>query len=229
MKEYGTLVVFGASSGVGLAVTEYLEDKCDELITISRRKPKYGHWIKTDVSRIEEINNLAHQLRDKTIDGLLYLGGSWETNAFTEDYSFESCSDFDVENVLNVNLLAPIRITQKLLPCLKKSENGKIIIIGAAVGGLNLNASREVSNTSSKFGLRGLVFSLRQVLKEYRIGVTLINPGNIATPEVLSDLKGADKDESHAIPLNDLFSIIACTLKLSNRTNINEIDLPTMV
>ena len=229
MKEYGTLVVFGASSGVGLAVTEYLEHKCKELITVSRRKPKYGRWIKTDVSRIEELNNLADQLRGKTIDGLLYLGGSWETNAFTEDYSFESCSDFDVENVLNVNLLAPIRIIQKLLPGLKKSENGKIIIIGAAVGGLNLNASHEVSNTSSKFGLRGLVFSLRQVLKEYRIGVTLINPGNIATHEVLSDLKGAGKDESHAIPLNDLFSIIACTLKLSNRTNISEIDLPTMV
>lgn len=229
MKKYGTLIIFGASSGIGLAVSEYLNDKCEELITVSRRRAHIGHWIKTDVSKIDEINHLADKLNGKRIDGLLYLGGTWEAKAFTDDYSFESCSDFDLENVLNVNLLAPMRITQKLLPNLKKSDSAKIIIIGAAVGGLNLNNGKEVSNTSSKFGLRGLVFSLRQLLKNDRIGITLINPGYTATPEVLNDLKQVGRDDSCAIPLTDLFAIIECTMSLSNRTNINEIDMPTMV
>lgn len=228
MKKYGTLVIFGASSGIGLAVAEYLHDKCEEMITVSRRRAEVGRWIKTDVSKIEEINNLADKLNGKTIDGLLYLGGTWETNAFTDDYSFETCADQDIENVLNVNLLAPMRIVQKLLPNLKKSDNAKIVLMGAAVGGLNATASKEVSNTSSKFGLRGLVFSLRQLLKDYRIGITLVNPGNVATPEVLDDLKRAGLDESYAIPLTDLFSIIECSLSMSNKTNINEIDVPNM-
>ena len=229
MNKYGTVIIFGASSGIGLAVSQYLEDKCEEIITVSRRPSNIGNWIKTDVSKTEEIEKLSARLEGKKVDALLYLGGTWETSAFTDEYSFESCSDFELENVLNVNLLAPMRLTQKLLPNLKKSDKAKIIIIGAAVGGLNLNNSREVSNTSSKFGLRGLVFSLRQSLRDFRIGITLINPGNIATPEVLQDLKEAGLDDSHAIPLVDLFSVIECTLNMSNRTNINEIDLPTMV
>ena len=229
MKKYGRVLLFGASSGIGLAVAQHLEGQCEEIITVSRRSSNIGTWIKTDVSKLDEISQLATKLEGKPIDALLYLGGTWEADAFTAQYDFESCSDFDIENVLNVNLLAPIRLVQKLLPNLKQSDNAKVIIIGAAVGGLNPDAYKEVSNTSSKFGLRGLVFSLRQTLKNDRIGITLINPGNVATPEVLQDLKAAGQDESYAIPLADLLAVIECTLQMSNRTNINEIDLPTMV
>jgi short-subunit dehydrogenase len=226
--KYGNVIVFGASSGVGLATAEYLKNSCDNLFTVSRRPSPFGTWLKTDLTKVEEIEDLQKRIGDIPIDALLYLGGTWETNAFTPEYNFENCSNQDIENVLNVNLLAPIRTIQKFIPNLKKSKNAKIIIIGAAVGGLNLNKSKEVSNTASKFGLRGLIFSLRQTLSQHRIGVTLINPGNLSTEEVLNDLKNVGKDETHSIPLIDLFNIIETVLNLSNRTNINEIDLPNM-
>lgn len=226
--KYGNVIIFGASSGVGLATAEYLKDSCVNLFTVSRRPSPFGIWLKTDLTKVEEIENLQKQIGELPIDALLYLGGTWETNAFTPEYNFESCSNHDIENVLNVNLLAPIRTIQKFIPNLKKSKNAKIIMIGAAVGGLNLSKSKEVSNTASKFGLRGLVFSLRQSLSRYKIGVTLINPGNLSTEEVLNDLRNAGKDETHSIPLTDLYNIIETILNLSNRTNINEIDLPNM-
>lgn len=226
--KYGNVIIFGASSGIGLATAEYLKDSCENLFTVSRRPSPFGTWLKTDLTKLEQIENLQEQLNDIPIDALLYLGGTWETNAFTPEYTFEGCSNHDIENVLNVNLLAPIRTIQKFIPNLKKSLNAKIIIIGAAVGGLNLNYCKEVSNTASKFGLRGLVFALRQTFSQFRIGVTLINPGNISTEEVLSDLNKIGKDETHTIPLIDLFKIIEMVLNLSNRTNINEIDLPNM-
>ncbi|WP_194778545.1 SDR family NAD(P)-dependent oxidoreductase [Pararhodonellum marinum] len=226
--KYGNVIIFGASSGIGLATSEYLKDKCNNLFTVSRRVSPYGKWIKTDLTNVEEIESLQNQISDMPIDALLYFGGTWESNAFSPEYNFESCSNYDIENVLNVNLLAPIRAIQKFIPNLKKSINAKIIIIGAAIGGLNLNKSKEVSNTASKFGLRGLVFSLRQNLSQHKIGVTLINPGNLSTEEVLNDLKNAGKDETHSIPLTDLFNIVELVLNLSNRTNINEIDLPNM-
>ena len=229
MKKFGRVIIFGASSGIGLEVSKYLIDQCEEVITVSRRKPEVGQWIKMDVSDLDGIQQLSASLGDKAVDGLLYLGGTWEENAFTADYSFEQCSDHDMENVLNVNLLAPMRLIQKILPNLKRSGNAKIIIIGAAISGLSPYASKEVANTASKFGLRGLVFSLRQWLKKDRIGITLINPGNVATPEVLGDLERDGLDESHAIPLTDLFSLISYLLQLSNRTNIDEVDMPTMV
>lgn len=226
--KYGNVILFGASSGVGLATAEYLKLKCENLFTVSRRPSPYGTWLKTDVTKVEEIENLQKSIGNIPIDALLYLGGTWETNAFTSDYEFENCSNQDIENVLNVNLLAPIRIIQKFFPNLKKSKNAKIIIIGAAVGGLNLNRSKEVSNTASKFGLRGMVFSLRQTLSQHKIGLTLINPGNLSTEEVLNDLKKAGKQETHSIPLIDLFNILETILNLSNRANVNEIDFPNM-
>lgn len=226
--KYGNVIVFGASSGVGLATAEYLKDSCENLITVSRRPSPYGTWIRTDLREENEIEKLHSHLGDIPIDALLYMGGTWETNAFTPDYSFEFCSDYDIENVLRINLLAPIRIIRKFIPNLKKSKNPKIIIIGAAIGGLHLGESKEVSNTSSKFGLRGLVFSLRQTLREYKIGITLVNPGYLSTEEVVNDLKKAGKDVSHSIPLIDLFNVLETILNLSNRANINEIDLPNM-
>jgi len=225
---YGHVIIFGASSGIGLAAAAHLEKKCRRLFTVSRRPSPYGEWIQTDLTEAAAIEHLQRHIRDCPIDALLYLGGTWEKNAFTPAYSFEECADSDIENVLNVNLLAPIRVIQKLLPNLKKSENAKIIIIGAAIGGLNLNKSKEVSNTASKFGLRGLVFALRQTLSQYKIGLTLINPGNLATEEVLKDLEDAGKDETQAIPLEDLFAIMETVMQLSNRGNINEIDFPNM-
>jgi len=226
--KYGNIIILGASSGIGLATAEYLKDSCDNLFTVSRRPSTFGNWLKTDLTKIEEIEYLQRRIGDIQLDALLYLGGTWETKAFTPEYNFEDCSNHDIENVINVNLLAPIRTIQKLIPNLKKSKNAKIIIIGAAIGGLNPSKSKEVSNTASKFGLRGLVFSLRQTLSQYRIGVTLINPGNLSTDEVLDNLKKQGKDETHSIPLADLFNIIETILNLSNRTNINEIDLPNM-
>ncbi|MCU0323313.1 MAG: hypothetical protein MUE72_12910, partial [Chitinophagaceae bacterium] len=75
--EYGNTIIFGASSGVGQATAEYMKEKCKKLFTVSRRPSQYGEWIKTDLSKIEEIDNLHRQLKNIQIDNLLYLGGTW--------------------------------------------------------------------------------------------------------------------------------------------------------
>ena len=161
------------------------------------------------------------------LDALLYMGGTWETKAFTSQYSLEKCSDKDIENVIAVNLLAPIRLVKSLLPALRQAENPKIIFMGA-LSGLDNFPAREVANSASKFGLRGVVHSLREELRKDRIAVTIINPGNIATPEVLADLQQAGQPETNAIPIADLLSVIDCVLALSSSTCIKEIQIPAM-
>ncbi|MEM9675883.1 MAG: SDR family NAD(P)-dependent oxidoreductase, partial [Bacteroidota bacterium] len=116
---YGRIIIIGGSSGIGLAASEYLKDKCKELITLSRRPSPFGKWIKTDITNPIEIKNFIQEIGQKPIDGLLYLGGTWETNAFTDQYSFEECSDNDLRNVLSVNLLGPMRLIQAVLPNLR--------------------------------------------------------------------------------------------------------------
>ena len=227
MKKFERVLVVGASRGIGAAVAEHFGDRTTELITVSRTPASCGNWIEADISTKAGVEVVSQAIADSPLDALLYMGGTWEKKAFTSQYSFVECSDEDIERVINVNLLAPIRLVKSLLPALRRSANPKIIFMGA-LSGLDNFPAREVANTASKFGLRGAVHALREELRPERIGVTIINPGNVGTPEVLEDLKQAGQPETNAIPLSDLLSVIDCVLSLSRCTCIKEIQIPAM-
>jgi 3-oxoacyl-[acyl-carrier protein] reductase len=225
---FETLIVAGASRGIGLAVAEHLGSQTDRLLTVARTPAPVGEWIQADVSELGGVKTVAQAIGDDSLDALLYMGGTWETHAFTSQYCFEDCSDADIDRVIAVNLLAPIRLVKALLPALRRSPNPKIIFMGALSGRDNF-PGREVANSASKFGLRGVVHSLREELRSQQIGVTVINPGNVGTPEVLSDLATGNLLEGEVIPLTDLLKIIDCILSLSRATCIKEIDVPAML
>ncbi|MGF1515855.1 MAG: SDR family NAD(P)-dependent oxidoreductase [Elainellaceae cyanobacterium] len=223
-----SVLVAGASRGIGLAVAEHLAPQSEHLITISRTPAPAGRWVQADLSTLSGIETVAGAIAGRPLDALLYMGGTWETHAFTSQYRFEACSDEDITRVIAVNLLAPIRLVKALLPNLQRSDNPKIVFMGALSGRDNF-PGREVANSASKFGLRGVVHSLREELRSQQIGVTAINPGNVGTPEVLADLAADNLTGGEAIPLADLLKIIDCVLSLSRATCIKEIDVPAML
>lgn len=225
---FNTVLVAGASPGIGLAVASHFMPKTRRLLALSRTPASIGEWISADLSSLSGVEIAAEVVGDDTLDGLLYMGGTWETNAFTSHYSFETCSDEDITRVIAVNLVAPIRLVKALLPALERSNNPKIIFMGALSGRDNFPA-REVANSASKFGLRGAVHALREELRSRQISITVINPGNVGTPEVLADLAINNLLGDHAIPLSDLLSIIDCVMSLSRATCIKEIDVPAML
>lgn len=225
---FKTILVAGASRGIGLAVAEHLVSQCDRLLAVSRTQTPFGEWLQADLSDIAGVETVATAIADDCLDALLYMGGTWETHAFTSQYRFEDCSNTDIAQVIAVNLVAPILLVKALLPALRRSENPKIIFMGALSGRDNFPA-REVANSASKFGLRGVVHSLREELRSQQIGVTVINPGNVGTPEVLADLAADNLTGGEAIPLTDILSIIDCILSLSRATCIKEIDVPAML
>jgi 3-oxoacyl-[acyl-carrier protein] reductase len=225
---FKTIVVAGASRGIGLAVAEHLAPQTDRLLSVSRTQAAIGKWVQADLSNLEDVETVATEVGDDCLDALLYMGGTWETHAFISQYRFEDCSDADIAQVIAVNLVAPIRLVKALLPALRRSDNPKIIFMGALSGRDNF-PGREVANSASKFGLRGVVHALREELRSQQIGVTVINPGNVGTPEVLADLAASNLLGGEAIPLNDLLKIIDCVLSLSRATCIKEIDVPAML
>lgn len=227
MHEFNRVVVVGASRGVGAAVAEHLLPRTTELIGVSRSPANLGRWIEADISTKPGIEAVRNAIGDFSLDALLYMGGTWESEAFTQEYSFEECAEEDIERVIAVNLLAPIHLVKSLLPALRRSKNPKIVFMGA-LSGLDNFPAREVANSASKWGLRGVVHALREELRPDRIAVTVINPGNIGTPEVLEDLRRAGQPETNAIPLSDLLSVIDCVLSLSRSSCIKEIQIPAM-
>jgi 3-oxoacyl-[acyl-carrier protein] reductase len=227
-KQVKRIMVAGASRGIGLAVARARAAAGDEVISVSRKPSPIGHWIEADLGSAIGCQKAADAVGGARLDALLYMGGTWETDAFTEAFEFEKCSDDDLRRVLDVNLLAPIRLAQRLLPALRRSPAPRIVFMGA-LSGLPHRASPEVANTASKFGLQGVAQALVEATRGQGVGVTVINPGNVATPEVVTELAQGQLLGGSAIEMADLLACIDLVLRVGAATTVERIDVTTML
>ncbi len=218
------IVVVGASRGIGAAVTQHFAQKGDSVFSISRSQPIAGKWIQADISTPEGIQSIVSHIGNSTIDALLFMGGVWENGAFTDQYDFMTSSDQETRFVIAVNTIAPIELTKQLAKNLAQSDNLRAVFIGA-LSGLDHSPTIEVANTASKFGLRGAAQALKLALCDYKIGITVINPGNIATEEVIADIEEGRFTPQVPISLADVISTIEWILTLSNTVDIGEINM----
>ncbi len=219
-----TYLIVGSSRGIGETVAKHFTIQGNRVIGISRTKPKYGDWIQADISSSEGVRKVEEGIADTSLDALLFMGGVWESNAFTEAFSFQASSDEESRFVISVNLLAPIEITRVVAKNLSKTQNPRAIYIGA-LSGLDHLATHEVANTASKFGLRGAIQALRLAYRNKGIGFTVINPGNVATEEVIEDIREGRSPEQVPIPLEDLCGTIEWILSLSSNTEVGDVNL----
>ncbi|MEM6483300.1 MAG: SDR family NAD(P)-dependent oxidoreductase [Pseudomonadota bacterium] len=217
-------IIFGASRGIGAAYAAHLSTRGDEVLSVSRTKPPLGKWIRADLAEPAGITTVSEAVGADPIDAFLFLGGIWEAGAFTDAYEFQASPDAETRAVLSVNLIAPIELIKALLPNLKRSENPRAVFIGS-LSGLENSATPEVANTASKFGLRGAAEAMRCVLKGQGVAVSVINPGNVETPEVIEDIATGAFAPQVPIPMADLFAVIDCALAMSPASEIRVLDI----
>lgn len=223
-SEARKIAVIGASRGIGAAVAQHFAQKGDRVVSVSRSPAIAGEWIQADISTSEGIELVVDKLGESVLDALLFMGGVWEDGAFTEQYDFIKSSDQETRFVIAVNTVAPIELTRQLAKNLVKSNNPRAIFIGA-LSGLDNSATAEVANTASKFGLRGAAQALKVALRDYKIGITVINPGNVATEEVMTDIEEGRFPQQAPIPLEDLISAIEWILALSNTVDVGDVNI----
>jgi NAD(P)-dependent dehydrogenase (short-subunit alcohol dehydrogenase family) len=217
-----TLVIVGGSRGIGAAACRHFAARGDAVIAVSRGPAAAGRWVQADVATDAGVTAVAAAVGDGAADALLYLGGTWEDHAFTDAFRFAASPPAETRRVLAVNLAAPILLAQALAPALARAQNPRIVLMGALSGRDNA-ASVEVANTASKFGLRGAAQALRLALPG--TGVTVINPGNVATPEVEADIAEGRFAAQVPIPMPDLLATLDYVLGASAATTVAEIDL----
>ncbi len=218
------MLVVGASRGIGAAVAAHYAATASELLTVARSPCTNGTWVPADVADAAGINAVVGAVGEGPLDALLYTGGTWEAGAFTSAYEFASSSAAETDRVLAVNLLAPIKLVHALLDNLRRGRNPRVLFVGA-LSGLDNMATPEVANSASKYGLRGAAHALHAALAGTGIGVTVVNPGNVATEEVIDDIARGDFGPQTPIPLADLLAVIDCALNLSPASVASEINL----
>lgn len=217
-------LIIGGSRGIGLACAEHLAGQGHDILSVSRTPSPIGTWIKADVGTTEGVAHVIDAVGDGVLDALLYLGGIWEEGAFTDGYDFLQSPVAEIQQVIAVNLVAPILLAQGLAAPLSQSDNARIVLIGST-SGLENSASKEVANTASKFGLRGATEALNVSLRPLGIATTVINPANVATPEVFDDIAVGDFSPQEPIPLADMTATLDYVLGLSAHSVPSTIDL----
>lgn len=225
-------LLLGGSRGIGAATAEHLVAQGHEVLAVSRTPAKAGAWVEADLATDAGILAVIAAVEARMqadavqtgLDGLLFLGGVWEKGAFTETYDFFASPIEETRFVISVNLTAPILLAQALAPYLAKASNPRIILNGSE-SGLPNAATREVANTAAKFGMQGMMEALNQVLRGHGIGVTVVNFGNVATPEVIEDIETGLFGPQVPIPIKDLLATYDYILQISGDTVPQSIDL----
>lgn len=85
----------------------------------------------------------------------------------------------DLRQQLEINVLGKVAFTQAIMPLIR-SSTGRLVFIGSVSG---LVSSRLLgSYAASKFAIEAVADALRRELEPWRIRVSIIEPGRIATP-----------------------------------------------
>ena len=187
-----TVLITGASRGIGLSIAQSFSDEGFYVIGTSRSKfdletalgTKDCSHIKLDVTDRDTIKEVYKQLKNEN-----NLPGTLINNAgITKDQLFLRMKDEDWDDVINTNLSSVFNITKVFIKPMLKEKEGRIINI-SSVAGLMGNPG-QVNYSASKAAIGGFTKSLAKELASRNITVNSIAPGFIS-----SDMTDALNDD----------------------------------
>lgn len=203
-----TALVTGAASGMGEQMAYELARRGTDLILLDRDAERLAdvaqaigaaspaRSIDTVVADLSDLDRLGIAIdgiveRHERIDLLINNAGI----AFGG--SFEQLSAKDFDTVMDINFRAPVDITRRLLPTLRRSPGSHIVNVSSLFG--IVAPPGQSAYSSSKFAIRGFTECLRHELAP-DIGVTSVHPGGIKTriAETAGSAAGATDKEIEA-------------------------------
>jgi NADP-dependent 3-hydroxy acid dehydrogenase YdfG len=225
MSEARTILVTGASSGIGQAIctrllkADYrvigLARSCNENLALQEQFIP----VKIDLGNLDELPDrllqLAHDYPE--IDGLVCCAGRGRFGSL-EEFSFQQIRD-----LLDLNFISQVWLTKTLLPLMKQRKRGDIVFIGSEAG---LNAGkRGAVYSAGKFALRGFAQALRAECSRSGIRICLINPGMVKTPFFDQlEFSHGDQPANYLLP-EDVANSVAMVLDARPETVFDEINL----
>lgn len=176
-----TCLLTGASSGIGRAVASALAERGARMLLTGRDPCRLdevgqatgGATYVADLSDTDMVEALADwALAQGPPRLVIHNAGLGLATGAAE------ASPDQRERLLSVNLVAPMVLTQRLLPAMSEAP-GRLVFV-TSIAGL-LGAPREAVYAASKAALHGYADSLRPELSRLGIGVTTFAPGVVDT------------------------------------------------
>ncbi len=170
-----TVLLTGASSGLGPHIARRLRAEGARLILTARRRPELERLaaeigeatvLPADVSRRADVERLVNGAGP--VDVLV-------ANAGVENLGRLASRSLDeIENALAINLNAPILLARLLLPGMIDRGSGHVVVMASLAG--KVPAPGATLYSATKAGLRAFAHALNAELKGTGVGVTAVSP-----------------------------------------------------
>jgi NAD(P)-dependent dehydrogenase (short-subunit alcohol dehydrogenase family) len=169
------IVLTGGSGGLGALICDQLIDAGARVTVLDRvAPPRCSQFLRHDVSTPEGLEAAARDVAAIRCDILINLAGIQHFGPLERQAPEHLVASY------MVNLVAPARLTQAVLPAMKAQGQGRIVNVGSVFGSINF--AHFVTYSSAKAGLRGFSQALRRELAGSGVGVTYIAPRAVRTP-----------------------------------------------
>ena len=175
-----TVLIIGASSGIGRATASLLKREGFNVFGTARRPDAVGPqefpMLPLEVRSDDSVKTCFDSLFSKVdrLDVLVANAGYALTGAAEETTLAEAKAQFET------NFFGTVRVVNAALPAMRTARAGKIILIGSLAGLVATPFSAFYSAT--KYALEGYAEALWHELRPFGIKVTLVEPGFVRTP-----------------------------------------------
>lgn len=175
-----TVLITGASDGIGLALARILQHNGARVVSVGRRpavevEPTLrGDYCRVDLAEPFAAAVVAEFLRRRGVDTLDLLIHCAGVGSYGPP---EAQAPGEIDALLDTNLRAPVALTHALLPALAEVA-GRVVFIGSVAAALP--APDYAVYGATKAALEGFARSLRVELRG-RVGVQVIHPGATRT------------------------------------------------
>jgi NAD(P)-dependent dehydrogenase (short-subunit alcohol dehydrogenase family) len=194
------VLVTGGTKGIGAAIVHRFELSGATVATTARSEPAQGQgfalFIKADLGTARGVQNVVDCIQREWggLDILVNNAGGTET----KPGGFEVLSDEDWQTVLEVNLLAAVRLDRAFLPGMIERKSGVVIHVSSVQHRLPFSNST-LAYAAAKGALATYSKGLSKGVARKGVRVTMISPGFIET----SGAKGMIADISRSSGISE--------------------------
>ncbi len=165
-----TLLITGASSGIGKATAQLFAERGYQVFDLSRRGT-----IPCDVTDEASVQRAVEEVMRRTdhIDVLILNAG------FGISGPAECTPIADVRRQLEVNFTGAVAVVQQVLPHMRQRRQGRIIFTSSVAAILPIPYQSFYS--ASKAAINAFALALQNEVRDYGICVSVLMPGDVQT------------------------------------------------
>ena len=160
-----TVLITGGSRGIGKAISKKFHENGYNIIAPGRQD--------LDLNNMESIEHYVKSHKDQYFDVIINNAGCNDINLI------EDLVDSEMNNMINVNLVAPMRLLRGFVGKMKEKNYGRIVNIGSIWGVVSKEG--RVVYSATKHAIHGITSTLAVELAEYNILVNTVCPGYTLT------------------------------------------------